>query len=90
MANIANFKTIVKFKKPINFNPKKTPNSQNLPDIIKLNFAINILLTEQMYKTKSLIGNKPYFFKLSSGHKISKNNWTPFLHNFYNFNIKSQ
>ena len=55
------------FKKnnPINFNPIKTPNSQNLPDVIKLNFAINILLTEQMYKTKTLIGRKPYFFKLT-------------------------
>tara|TARA_Y100000591_G_C21830881_1_gene699519 strand:+ start:1116 stop:1784 length:669 start_codon:yes stop_codon:yes gene_type:complete len=51
--------------KPINFNPKKSPNSQNLPDIVKLNFAINILLTEQMFKTKTLIGRKPYFFKLN-------------------------
>ena len=50
--------------KPINFNPSKTPNSQNLPEIFKLNFAINILLTKQMYKTKTLIGKKPYFFKL--------------------------
>lgn len=56
---------LFKKNKPINFNPKKTPNSQNLPDIIKLNFAINILLTDQMYKTKTLIGNKPYFFKLN-------------------------
>lgn len=51
--------------KPINFNPKKTPNSQDLPEIFKLNFAINILLTKQMYKTKTLIGKKPYFFKLN-------------------------
>ena len=50
--------------KPVNFNPSKTPNSQNLPQIFKLNFAINILLTKQMYKTKTLIGKKPYFFKL--------------------------
>ena len=50
--------------KPINFNPSKAPNSQNLPDVFKLNFAINILLTKQMYKTKTLIGKKPYFFKL--------------------------
>ena len=56
---------LFKKNKSINFNPKKTPNSQNLPDIIKLNFAINILLTDQMYKTKTLIGNKPYFFKLN-------------------------
>lgn len=56
---------LFKKKKPINFNPTKTPNSQNLPDIVKLNFAINILETEQMFKTKTLIGKKPYFYKLN-------------------------
>ena len=56
---------LFKKKKPINFNPTKTPNSQNLPDIVKLNFAINILLTKQMHKTKTLIGKKPYFYKLN-------------------------
>ena len=56
---------LFKKNKPINFNPVKTPNSQNLPDIVKLNFAINILLTDQMYKTKTLVGKKPYFFKLN-------------------------
>ena len=50
--------------KPINFKPVKTPNSQDLPEIFKLNFAINIILTKQMYKTKTLVGKKPYFFKL--------------------------
>jgi len=56
---------LFKKNKPINFNLSKAPNSQNLPDIVKLNFAINILLTEQMYKTKTLIGKKPYFYKLN-------------------------
>ena len=51
-------------EKPINFDPSKAPNSQDLPETIKLNFAINILLTEQMHKTKTLLGKKPYFFKL--------------------------
>ena len=32
-------------KKPLNFDFNKAPNSQNLPDVIKLNFAINILPT---------------------------------------------
>ena len=51
--------------KPMNFNPVKTPNSQDLPNIFKLNFAINILMTDQMNKTKTLIGKKPFFFKLN-------------------------
>ena len=50
--------------KPMNFDLTKAPNSQDLPDVFKLNFAINILLTEQMFKTKTLIGKKPFFYKL--------------------------
>jgi CMP-N-acetylneuraminic acid synthetase len=50
--------------KAINFDPKKAPNSQDLPNIIKLNFAVNILPKELMLKKKSVIGDNPYFFKL--------------------------
>ena len=39
--------------KPLNFDFNKAPNSQNLPDVIKLNFAINILSTKVM-KERSL------------------------------------
>lgn len=50
--------------KALNFNPKEAPNSQNLPNVVKLNFAINILSTTLMHQKKSVIGNRPYFFKL--------------------------
>ena len=53
-------------KKPINFNPSKSPNSQDLPEVFKLNFAINILSTKLMAKKKSLIGDTPYFYNLNS------------------------
>ena len=52
--------------KPLNFNPAKAQGSQNLPDVIKLNFAINILSTDLMAKKKSLVGDKPHFYKLDS------------------------
>lgn len=52
--------------KPMNFNPAKAQGSQYLPDIIKLNFAINILSTDLMFKKKSLVGDIPYFYKLDS------------------------
>lgn len=51
--------------KPINFKLNMTPNSQNLPNIVKLNFAINILRTKQMSSGKSLIGKKPFLYKLN-------------------------
>lgn len=50
--------------KALNFNPKKAPNSQELPNIVKLNFAVNILSKKLMLKKKSVIGDNPYFFKL--------------------------
>ena len=62
--------------KPINFEPTKSPNSQNLPDVVKLNFAVNILSTDLMFKKKSLIGDNPFFFKLDQieGFDINSNN----------------
>jgi N-acylneuraminate cytidylyltransferase len=51
--------------KALNFNPKKAPNSQNLPNIVKLNFAINIIKQNVMLNKKSVIGNRPKLFKLS-------------------------
>lgn len=60
-------------KKPINFKLNKAPNSQNLPDMIKLNFAINILSTKLMMKKKSLIGDNPFFFKLNQTESFDIN-----------------
>jgi len=62
-------------QKPINFDFNKAPNSQNLPDVIKLNFAINILPTSLMLNKKSLIGDKPFFYKLKDeeGFDINTN-----------------
>ena len=50
--------------KALNFNPQKAPNSQDLPNIVKLNFAINLIVRKSMLKKKSVIGKKPKFFKL--------------------------
>lgn len=51
-------------KKPINFNLSKTPNSQDLPDILRFNFGINILSTKNMKIKKSVIGAKPFLLKI--------------------------
>ena len=51
---------------PLNFNPKKAPNSQNLPKIVKLNFAVNIIERELMLKNKSIISDKPYLYKIDA------------------------
>ena len=61
--------------KPLNFNPSKAPNSQDLPEIVKLNFAVNILAKQLMFAKKSLIGNKPLLYKLDDveGFDINTN-----------------
>ena len=71
---------------PINFRLDKAPNSQNLPDIVKLNFAISILKTKFMSRKKTLIGNKPYFYKLDQieGHDIN----TPYEFEFAKYLFK--
>jgi CMP-N-acetylneuraminic acid synthetase len=51
--------------KAINFKTNKTPNSQDLPNISKLNFAVNILSRETMIKRKSVLGKRPFFFEIS-------------------------
>ncbi len=50
--------------KALNFDPQKAPNSQDLPNIKKLNFAVNILSKKLMFKKKSVVGDKPFFFML--------------------------
>ena len=62
-------------KKPVNFNPKKAPNSQDLPEVVKLNFAVNILSTKHMHIRKTLVGKKPFFYKLDhiEGYDINTN-----------------
>lgn len=52
-------------RKALNFKTEKTPNSQDLPEVLKLNFAINIISKNLMLKKKSLIGDRPFFHKLS-------------------------
>ncbi len=71
---------------PINFKLNKTPNSQNLPNIVKLNFAINILRTKQMSSGKSLIGKKPFLFKLNEIEGLDINSEYEFTFAEYLFN----
>ena len=61
--------------KPLNFKLNKAPNSQNLPEITKINFAISILKTDYMKNKKTLIGSNPFFYKLDQieGHDINTN-----------------
>lgn len=50
--------------KPINYDLKNQPRSQDLPDIFALNFAISIISKEKMISQKNVVGSKPYIFPM--------------------------
>ena len=50
--------------KPVNFNPSKAPNSQNLDKTFKLNFAVNIISKQEMFNKRTLVSTKPFFYHL--------------------------
>ena len=45
---------------PINYDLKNQPRSQDLPDIMALNFACSVISREKMIICKNVIGEKPY------------------------------
>lgn len=47
---------------PINYDLKKQPRSQDLPDIAALNFAVNIISRKEMISCKNVVGDKPRIF----------------------------
>jgi CMP-N,N'-diacetyllegionaminic acid synthase len=57
-------KFLWKDMKPINYDINVTPKSQDLPNIVSLNFAITIIQRQVMIKRKNVIGYSPSFFKL--------------------------
>jgi CMP-N-acetylneuraminic acid synthetase len=46
---------------PINYEREKQPNSQNLPNIMALNFGLNLISRESLIKHKNIVGLNPLF-----------------------------
>ena len=64
--------------KPINYEINKTPKSQDLPDIVSLNFAITIMQRHKMIEKKNVVGSKPYFFNLDKVESLDVDDFTDF------------
>ena len=60
--------------KPMNYNPKKSPNTQDLPNIMKLTYGINIISRKDMIKNKNVLGKKPFFYNISEVEGIDVDN----------------
>lgn len=50
--------------KPVNFDPRAKPRSQDLPDIVKLNHAVSIAPAQLMIDQKNLFGEAPILMTL--------------------------
>tara|TARA_R100000008_G_C3555517_1_gene152946 strand:+ start:277 stop:930 length:654 start_codon:yes stop_codon:yes gene_type:complete len=56
--------------KPINYDPDNHPRSQDLPNIVFLNFAINIIPRDLMISRRNIVGKKFYPYLLNKTESI--------------------
>lgn len=47
--------------KALNYNPQNAPNSQNLPDVVALNFGCTVTSRDSLIANRNIIGKKPKF-----------------------------
>ena len=47
--------------KPMNYDPTHAPNSQDLPDVVALNFGVTVIKKEDLIRNSNIIGKKPQF-----------------------------
>lgn len=46
---------------PMNYDPAHAPNSQDLPNVVALNFGVTVVRREDLIKNSNIIGKKPQF-----------------------------
>lgn len=51
--------------KPVNYTPLNAPNSQNLPNIVALNFGATVISREDLIANHNIIGKHPKFVETS-------------------------
>jgi CMP-N-acetylneuraminic acid synthetase len=56
--------------KPLNYKPENAPNTQDLPDIVKLTYGINIISRENMIKYRNVVGKSPAFYILEGEETV--------------------
>lgn len=56
--------------KPLNYSLDNVPNSQDLPDVKRLNYGISIITKNSMLKNRGLVGDNPGFVILDDIESI--------------------
>ena len=51
--------------RPVNYDPAHAPNSQNLPDIVALNFGATVVRRNDLIENSNIIGKRPLFVPTS-------------------------
>ncbi len=74
---------------PINYDLRHQPRSQDLPDIMALNFAVNILERNTMIENKNVVGVSPYLFCIDEVEATDIDNEIDFAFSEYIFKRKS-
>ena len=64
--------------RPINYDVNRTPKSQDLPDIVSLNFAITIIERSLMMERGNVVGNRPKFITLDKTESVDIDDMTDF------------
>lgn len=67
----------------LNYNPLKSPNSQNLPNVLKLNFGFNLISKKEMIKRKNIVGSNPFFYLTKEEESIDIDIKNDFLYAQY-------
>jgi CMP-N-acetylneuraminic acid synthetase len=52
--------------KPINYEIDKSPNTQDLPDIMSINYGLSIISRELLLKSKNIVSSNPNFYVLDN------------------------
>lgn len=56
--------------KAINYDPRHAPNSQNLPNVVALNFGTTVTSRESLIRNSNIIGQSPEFVVTSDIESI--------------------
>ncbi len=64
--------------KPLNYDPKNSPNTQDLPDIYKLTYSISIIERNAMLEHKNIVGNSPHFYEIDDVEGVDVDNQIDF------------
>lgn len=65
--------------KPLNYDIQKSPNSQDLPDILSLNYGINIIKRTDMLQYKNIVTPTPTFYMLDEIESVDIDTELDFL-----------